>query len=136
MKKIFSKKQPDLLLHVINRGEEIVGRKDLSEEDQFLQVAALRMPLGKTFRPHQHIWKDNPTQQCIAQESWVVVQGSVKVSLFDIDGTHLQNEVIRLGDCSITFQGGHTYEILQPDTVVYEFKTGPYQGPELDKVFL
>ena len=31
---------------------------------------------------------------------------------------------------------GHTYTILEDDTVVYEYKTGPYTGVENDKVFL
>jgi hypothetical protein len=36
----------------------------------------------------------------------------------------------------MTFEGGHTYEALEDDTVVYEYKTGPYQGQESDKIFL
>jgi hypothetical protein len=24
--------------------------------------------------------------------------------------------------------GGHTYQILEDDTIVYEYKTGPYEG--------
>ena len=36
----------------------------------------------------------------------------------------------------MTFQGGHTYEILEDDTIVYEYKTGPYKGQENDKVFI
>ena len=44
--------------------------------------------------------------------------------------------VIRQGDCSMTFEGGHTYTILEDDTVVYEYKTGPYEGQANDKVFL
>ena len=39
------------------------------------------------------------------------------------------------GDISLTFEGGHTYTILE-DARVYEYKTGPYEGVELDKVFL
>ena len=44
--------------------------------------------------------------------------------------------MIKQGDCSMTFEGGHTYTILEDDTVVYEYKTGPYQGQKMDKVFL
>jgi hypothetical protein len=36
----------------------------------------------------------------------------------------------------MTFRGGHNYLILEDDTIVYEYKTGPYLGQELDKVFL
>jgi hypothetical protein len=136
MYKIYSKINPDKLLHLINRGEDIQGRTDVAPEDQFIQLATLRLDQGKTFPAHQHIWKPAPSQNVIAQESWVVIQGSVKVFMYDTDGALLATDIIRRGDCSMTFEGGHTYEILENDTVVYEYKTGPYQGQELDKVFL
>jgi hypothetical protein len=55
---------------------------------------------------------------------------------YDTDGSLLQTSVLNPGDASMTFQGGHNYLILKDDTVVYEYKTGPYQGQALDKVFL
>ena len=57
MIKIYSKQDSTKLLHIINRYDEIVGRKDVAPEDQFIQLATLRMEKGKTFRPHKHIWK-------------------------------------------------------------------------------
>ena len=36
----------------------------------------------------------------------------------------------------MTFEGGHNYEALENNTVVYEYKTGPYTGIENDKVFI
>jgi hypothetical protein len=36
----------------------------------------------------------------------------------------------------MTFQGGHNYLALEEDTVVYEYKTGPYYGHAMDKVQL
>ena len=36
----------------------------------------------------------------------------------------------------MTFEGGHNYEILEENTLVYEFKTGPYEGIDKDKVFI
>jgi cupin fold WbuC family metalloprotein len=136
MKLIYSKKEPNKLLHLINKFEEIVERTNVAPENQFIQLATLRMNEGKTFKPHQHIWKDSPTEKVIAQESWVIIQGSVKVFMYDIDGQLLDTEIINKGDCSMTFEGGHTYEALEDDTVVYEYKTGPYQGQESDKIFL
>ena len=136
MYNIYSKADPNKLLHMINRGEDIVGRTDIADEHQFLQLATLRLDKVHTFKPHQHIWKPVASEQCIAQESWVVIQGSVEVSFYDTDGSLLEKQIIRRGDCSMTFEGGHTYTILENDTVVYEYKTGPYQGQLLDKVFL
>ena len=134
--KIYSRIDSDKLLHIIQRFYEIEGRTDVAPANEFLQLATLRMEKGKTFRPHQHIWKPCQNAQVIAQESWVVIKGSVKCHLYDTNGELLREEVIRQGDCSMTFEGGHTYTILEDDTVVYEYKTGPYQGQVNDKVFL
>ena len=49
---------------------------------------------------------------------------------------NISDEIIKRGDCSMTFEGGHTYSILEDDTVVYEYKTGPYFGQILDKEFI
>ena len=135
MKKIYSKVEPTTLLHIINRLDEIDGRTDIAPESEFLQLATLKMEKGKTFRPHKHIWK--PTEEkCIAQESWVVIKGSVKVIMYDLDDKNISTPILYPGDCSMTSQGGHNYEILEEDTVVYEYKTGPYKGVENDKEFI
>jgi len=108
----------------------------VADDNEFLQLATLRMNKGHTFKPHRHIWKHTTRPCVIAQESWVVIQGSVECSFYDIDGTFLEKQIIRKGDCSMTFEGGHTYTILEDDTVVYEYKTGPYTGQQQDKVFI
>lgn len=136
MKQIYSRANPGKLLHLVHQFDDIQGRTEVAPEDQFLQLATLRMEKGRTFRPHQHIWKPSPRSECIAQESWVVIQGRVRVFFYDTDGALLETADIGPGDSSMTFEGGHTYEILEDDTVVYEYKTGPYQGQALDKVFL
>jgi cupin fold WbuC family metalloprotein len=136
MIKIYSKVDPNVLCHMVLRKDEIVEeRTDIISPDNFLQLSTLNMKEGKTFRPHKHIWKPGE-EQVIAQESWVVIQGKVKVFFFDTDGKSLQEELLHPGDSSITLQGGHTYLSMEDETKVYEFKTGPYKGQKLDKVFL
>ena len=71
----------------------------------------------------------------IAQESWVVIKGSGKVFFYDTDMALLETHTLSAGDSSFTLEGGHTYEILEEDTLVYEYKTGPYEGQAKDKVF-
>ena len=63
----------------------------------------------------------------------MIIRGSVKVDYYDTDNKFLQNEILKSGDCTITLEGGHNYTSLSKDTLVYEFKTGPYFGFELDK---
>ena len=135
MKKIYSKVEPDTLLHLVHRLEEIEGRTNVAPSNEFIQLATLRMEKGTTFKPHKHIWKTGQ-KKVIAQESWVVIRGSVKVTMYDLDDKVIATPILYPGDCSMTFQGGHTYEILEEDTVVYEYKTGPYEGQEFDKEFI
>ena len=45
-------------------------------------------------------------------------------------------EILNVGDASFTLEGGHNYEILEDNTLVYEYKTGPYEGQEFDKIFI
>ena len=137
MEKIFSIKNPSVLLHIIYRLDEIIDRTNISPDEQFLQVASMYFKKGgKKFRAHEHIWREPKSKKVIPQESWIVIRGSVKVFLYDLNGEIIKEDVIKAGDCSITFEGGHTYQINEDDTVVYEYKTGPYEGQENDKVFL
>ncbi|MHA1941267.1 MAG: hypothetical protein ACW97P_06035 [Candidatus Hodarchaeales archaeon] len=136
MKHIYSKTQPDLLLHIINRRSDIEGRTNLVPDENFIQCSTLKMEKGKTFPPHRHIKKERYYNKQIAQESWVVIKGSVKCILYDIDDTIIATPILYPGDASFTLEGGHTYEILEEDTIVYEYKTGPYEGQELDKRFI
>jgi len=136
MEKIYSKVQPDKLLHMVVRKEEIKsGRIDIVPEENFIQCSMLNMEKGKTFKPHKHIWKER-TRNVIAQESWVVIQGSVKCIFYDLDDTIIAEPILYPGDSSYTLEGGHDYLIMEDDTLVYEYKTGPYEGQAMDKTFL
>ena len=134
MEKIYSKVDPAKLLHIINRRDDIKGRENIIPGQEFLQVASLKLNKNQTFKAHKHIPFEKNTQ--MTQESWVVIQGSVKAMLYDLDDSILAEPVLKPGDCSITLYGGHNYESLEEDTLVYEYKTGPYFGIENDKVFL
>ena len=135
MEKIHSKID-GRLLHVINRLKDITGRNDIIPEDNFIQCATLKMEKGKTFDPHKHIVKNRHYTEQIAQESWVIIRGSVKCTLYDIDDKIIAEPILKVGDASFTLYGGHTYTILEDNTLVYEYKTGPYEGQELDKKFI
>lgn len=136
MEKIYSKTNPEVLLHIIVRKQDLVpGRIEVVPENNFIQCALLNMPNGKTFPPHKHIWKDR-TRNVIAQESWIVIQGSVRCILYDLNDQIITTPILYSGDASFTLQGGHTYEILEDNTLVYEYKTGPYEGQQLDKTFI
>jgi len=136
MEKIYSKVNPEKLLHIIVRKSDIIkGRNEIVPKNNFIQYGMLNMEKGKTFPPHKHIWKER-NYDVIAQESWMCIQGSVKCLLYDTDDSLITTPVLYPGDASFTLEGGHTYEILEDDTLVYEYKTGPYEGQEFDKTFI
>ena len=134
-KYIYSKIDPKKLLHVITHQKDITyERNNVSPDEQFLQMSCFRIDNGKTYRPHKHITQLRETS--ITQESWVVIKGAVKAILYDIDDTIIATPTLYPGDSSMTFYGGHNYQALEDDTVVYEYKTGPYHGIEKGKVFI
>lgn len=136
MEKIYSKIDPDKLLHIIVRINDIKpGREDIVPEENFIQCSMLNMDEGKTFKPHRHIWKER-NRNVIAQESWIVIKGSVKCIFYDLDDNVIAEPILYPGDASFTLEGGHNYLILEDGTLVYEYKTGPYEGQSLDKKFI
>jgi hypothetical protein len=136
MLKIYSNIMDNKLLHMIYYKDDLeTKREDVAPEEQFIQVSALQLEKGSTFRPHKHIWKEAPEPEVIAQESWCIMKGRVKAHFYDLDDSLIGEYELNEGDISLTFEGGHTYTILE-DARVFEYKTGPYQGVEKDKVFL
>ena len=130
---VYSKIDPELLLHIIHRRQDFrESRVDLVEPDNFIQVASIRLPNGKTFNAHKHLWQENFFNDRIAQESWIVIQGNVEAIYYDLDGTEIHKDILSAGDCSITLEGGHNYKALE-ESLVYEVKTGPYEGVDNDK---
>ena len=139
MELIYSKVEPDKLLHVIRRFSSIESQRgkrvDVLPADNFLQCSTLKLESGVTFRPHKHIYKERSYNDQIAQESWVVIKGRVECTLYDLDDTILAATILTQGDASFTLHGGHNYLVLD-DAIVYEYKTGPYEGQSNDKKFI
>ena len=135
--KIYSKINPGKLLHFVNRLSEITDeRHNLVSDDNFIQCAAMKLPKGKTYKPHKHFERERLEKAYIPQESWLVIKGSVKCTFYDLDDQIIAEPILYAGDASFTLQGGHTSTILDEGTIVYEYKTGPYSGQKMDKIFI
>jgi cupin fold WbuC family metalloprotein len=133
---IYSKVDPNKLLHFVHRANDKIGRSNLISPDNYLQCSFMVFKEGTTFKPHKHIEKSRSFEKMIAQESWLIVRGKVKCIFYDVDDTVLSEKILNPGDASFTLYGGHNYEILEDNTLVYEYKTGPYEGIEMDKQFI
>jgi hypothetical protein len=136
MEKIYSKINGELLHQIVRLDDVVSGRIDLSTDNNYLQCAALKLPKGYTFKPHKHNVNPRHDENYIPQESWCVIRGKVQCIFYDIDDTIITEPILSAGDVSFTFSVGHNYLILEEDTIVYEYKTGPYFGQKIDKTFI
>lgn len=135
MKRIYSKIYPDKLLHFVVRADFKEGRQDLISSENFLQCSTLKLNAGTTFKPHRHKWRER-SWDVIAQESWHVIKGRVKCFFYDLNNELIAQEILNTGDTSFTLEGGHNYLILEDGTEVLEYKTGKYEGQDIDKQFI
>lgn len=140
MIKIYSKIDPKKLLHIVVTTKDLYEtgkeRINIVPDNEFIQCAFLHMKKGRTFQAHKHILKPAPCKKIIAQESWIVVQGCVECIFYDTDDIAISRHYLFAGDASFTLDGGHNYIALSDDTIVFEYKTGPYEGQNLDKKFI
>lgn len=123
------------VLHCIYRESDLKGERfNFTSPDKYLQVAILNIDAGKSFPNHKHITCERHIN--MTQEAWVVVRGSVQIDYYGEDSKFIGKEILNSGDCTVTFAGGHKYFCIQDDTLVYEFKNGPYFGRDADKVYI
>ena len=136
MKKIYSKIKKKKLLHIIFSPSKKNQRINISPESEYMQLCYLNLNKNNKFLAHKHFWKINNQKKRIVQESWLLIKGSVKVHLYDINDKFLTSKTLKPGDVSITFEGGHKLEVLKNNTMIYEHKTGPYEGQKNDLKYL
>ena len=132
MERIYSKVNKDKLVLALMRFDEISEyRTDLSPDEEYLQISGRKLEKGLKVKAHKHIPIARETD--ITQEAWVVFEGCIKGTFYDLDDSVLYETEIGKGDVIVLFRGGHSLEVLDEDTIFYEFKTGPYYGVEADK---
>ena len=132
MERVYSKVDKDKLVLALMRYNEISEyRTDLSPDEEYLQISGRKLEKGLKVKAHKHIPIARETD--ITQEAWVVFEGCIKGTFYDLDDSVLYETEIGKGDVIVLFRGGHSLEVLDEDTIFYEFKTGPYFGVEADK---
>jgi|TARA_Y100000816_G_scaffold192734_1_gene140598 cupin fold WbuC family metalloprotein len=129
---IYSKIKKKKLLHVFFKFNKNINRVNLSPEKEYLQASVVKFKDKKIVRSHHHLNHPKILRKRPIQESWILIKGKAKLTFFDINKKILKNFVMSPGDISISFGGGHKLEILNKNTIIYEYKTGPYKGSKKD----
>ena len=112
------------------------SRIDIVNPLESLQCALIEMSKNQTFEPHVHPIKTTSGSATNTQEAWVIIKGQVEATLYNTRGEVIECILLNPGDTCITLRGGHNYTSKVDGTVVYEFKTGPYLGPDIDKIMV
>lgn len=128
--KIYSRLKPNVLLVSILDPADHVGRMDAAGADEILQVSAICLPQSRKIRPHKH--KDIPRNTVGTQEAWIVISGHLQANIFDVDDFLIDTISLGPGMCLTLYNGGHNFEVISSDAVIYEIKNGPYYGAEFD----
>jgi len=135
MFKLYSKvKKNLLLLSLIKKGDITYKRQDLSPAEEFIQVSAKKIISNDLFKAHKHLASEKSATT--TQESWVILDGKVLATIYDVDDQIVYEEILESGDCIVLFSGGHSLECLSDEAILYEFKNGPYYGAKQDKIYL
>ena len=101
------------------------------EQNALVQRMINFLQPGTYIRPHKH-----PLPH--ATESLVLLKGAIKFYTFDDDGNIISDQIVSAeplpGVLDIEPNTWHSFKVLEPDTVLFECKKGPYDT-ETDKIF-
>lgn len=137
IQRVYSITNPKKLLNIIYHQEVTRGtlakieRTEISGSKDFLQAMHIKLPSGTEIKPHAHKpikRKTTKTQECL-----LVLEGSIELTIFDTNKKTVQKEILNRGDCTLFLDGGHSFKVVKHASV-FEFKNGPYLGPEKDKI--
>ncbi len=124
----------ELVAIVLKKDQWKNGLDFLTPDEAFCQVGTWWYDEGKELRAHRHIENQRPND--LTQECVIVMNGSVRVDLYDNTDTVFQSVTLAAGDLMVLLHGAHGYEILESDTKVIECKNGPFISVDKDKIIL
>lgn len=130
MKNIYDKAN-NILVSIVRKDSWSKGLDFITDDQQYLQVGTWWYDAGQKLDRHYHnILKreSDLTQECV-----VIIQGSMRVDIYDRSTHFVESFELNVGDFAVFFDGGHEYEILEDDTRIIETKNGPFMGVDLDK---
>ena len=104
----------------------------ITDPNYFLQAMSIDLPSETEVKAHKHNPQERDTTH--THEATFIFKGKVALSIYDTDNTFVEKVILKEGDCSIIINGGHSFKTLEP-TSLFEFKNGPYFGPEKDRTY-
>lgn len=102
------------------------GPRFFTPDDFSQQLGLLVHPKGRTVERHRHKAGKGPVVR--TQEVLFVLDGKMRLDLFDESGTKLKAVILKAGDSILLARGGHKATFLT-DSRILAVKQGPFAGP-------
>lgn len=103
-----------------------------TRQEDALQIGLFRYGEGRIIQNHVHnIFPRTAEKTC---EMLLVLQGRMRADIYTNEREFVQSEEVGANELIILLDGGHGFQVLEPDTVILEAKNGPYFGVTQDKV--
>lgn len=109
------------------------NRINLTELSQIIQASLIKMTRFQSVPKHEHLPIERYTTG--TGEGWLVLNGSFEAEIFDIDQTSLGKYLLKKFDIILMFNGGHSLYATKKNSVIFEFKNGPFKGSDSDKIY-
>ena len=115
-------------VHAILVRGELAGSKPrfFTPENFSQQLGLLVHPKGRVVERHRH--KTGQGKVVRTQEVLVVLEGKMRLDLFDNAGAKLKTVVLKAGDSILLVRGGHKATFLA-NARILAVKQGPFSGP-------
>lgn len=110
---------------VLRKGFHMAGANFFTPSEFSQQLGMLIHEKGKIVERHRH--KLVKREIFRTQEVLVLLEGKIKVDLYDDDTRLLKTVILNSGDSILLAQGGHRVETLENAKII-EVKQGPYAG--------
>lgn len=121
--------------HLGNIDSAPKGLSFLGTPEDFIQVATFRYEYGHEMNSHAHIPR-TPPETFITHEVLIVWKGIVELKVYDNSFEQVFYHIMEAGDFYVNVGGGVGYKVFEDNTIMLEAKTGPFPGPELDRVLI
>lgn len=102
-----------------------------TQPEDAIQIGLFRYGKDRMIQNHiHHIFPRTAEKTC---EMLLVLRGRMRADIFTNEKEPVESAEVGANELIILLDGGHGFEVLEPDTVILEAKNGPYFGVAQDK---
>jgi len=123
--------QGKLLAQIISINSCAESVNFFTQPKDALQIGLFRYGEGQIIQNHvHHVFSRTAEKTC---EMLLVLRGRMRADIFTNEKEFVESAEVGANELIILLDGGHGFEVLEPDAIILEAKNGPYFGVAKDK---